>query len=227
VDVGGGLGSAMKLVTERYTHIRAVNFDQPHVISACKPMTSRILKLGDDAWCMDGWMHLELDRHWFRQGSWNSYFWLKFWSVAHQCWPSCSWNGGIVWHLTWRWKWLIQTEMHGEVRFHFLQAELVKLPWLCKLWNFCLRCIQCRLLVKARFVCMIEKRNWSELIEPWQEWSMWLGICLNPFPMTVTPSSWRSVCIHTPPPVLNYDELEYSLNHVCRLDTEFIIRNSR
>jgi hypothetical protein len=28
----------MKLITERYAHVRAVNFDQPHVISACKPI---------------------------------------------------------------------------------------------------------------------------------------------------------------------------------------------
>ena len=35
VDVGGGLGSSLKLITTKYPHIKGINFDQPHVIDTC------------------------------------------------------------------------------------------------------------------------------------------------------------------------------------------------
>uniref|UniRef100_A0ACD5XH38 Uncharacterized protein n=1 Tax=Avena sativa TaxID=4498 RepID=A0ACD5XH38_AVESA len=33
VDVGGGTGSTLEMITSRYKHIKAINFDLPHVIS--------------------------------------------------------------------------------------------------------------------------------------------------------------------------------------------------
>jgi caffeic acid 3-O-methyltransferase len=38
VDVGGGFGSALRLITARYPHIKAINFDQPHVFESCPPV---------------------------------------------------------------------------------------------------------------------------------------------------------------------------------------------
>jgi caffeic acid 3-O-methyltransferase len=32
VDVGGGLRVTLKLITSRYPHLKAINFDLPHVI---------------------------------------------------------------------------------------------------------------------------------------------------------------------------------------------------
>ena len=32
VDVGGGLGLALSLITSRYPHIKGINYDLPHVI---------------------------------------------------------------------------------------------------------------------------------------------------------------------------------------------------
>ena len=32
VDVGGGLGISLKLITSKYPHIKGINFDLPHVI---------------------------------------------------------------------------------------------------------------------------------------------------------------------------------------------------
>ena len=32
VDVGGGLGMTLDLITSKYPHIKAINFDLPHVI---------------------------------------------------------------------------------------------------------------------------------------------------------------------------------------------------
>ena len=37
VDVGGGLGSTLCAITERYPHIHGINFDLPHVIASCVP----------------------------------------------------------------------------------------------------------------------------------------------------------------------------------------------
>uniref|UniRef100_UPI003D18FC8F C-methyltransferase n=1 Tax=Rhododendron dauricum TaxID=880079 RepID=UPI003D18FC8F len=37
VDVGGGLGVALELITSKYPHIKAINFDLPHVIKHAKP----------------------------------------------------------------------------------------------------------------------------------------------------------------------------------------------
>jgi len=32
VDVGGGLGMNINMITSKYTHIQGINFDLPHVI---------------------------------------------------------------------------------------------------------------------------------------------------------------------------------------------------
>ena len=37
VDVGGGLGSTLNAIIERYPHIHGINFDLPHVIASCVP----------------------------------------------------------------------------------------------------------------------------------------------------------------------------------------------
>lgn len=37
VDVGGGLGTTLGAITERYPHIHGINFDLPHVIASCPP----------------------------------------------------------------------------------------------------------------------------------------------------------------------------------------------
>ena len=37
VDVGGGLGSTLGAITERYPHIHGINFDLPDVIASCVP----------------------------------------------------------------------------------------------------------------------------------------------------------------------------------------------
>ena len=37
VDVGGGLGSTLGAIMERYPHIHGINFDLPHVIASCVP----------------------------------------------------------------------------------------------------------------------------------------------------------------------------------------------
>ncbi|KAK0581600.1 hypothetical protein LWI29_015755 [Acer saccharum] len=33
VDVGGGLGTTLSVITSKYPHIKAINFDLPHVIN--------------------------------------------------------------------------------------------------------------------------------------------------------------------------------------------------
>jgi caffeic acid 3-O-methyltransferase len=38
VDVGGGMGTALAAITERYPHIHGINFDLPHVIASCLPL---------------------------------------------------------------------------------------------------------------------------------------------------------------------------------------------
>lgn len=37
VDVGGGLGVTLHLITSTYPHIKAINFDLPHVIKHSPP----------------------------------------------------------------------------------------------------------------------------------------------------------------------------------------------
>lgn len=37
VDVGGGFGSTLGAITERYPHIHGINFDLPYVIASCVP----------------------------------------------------------------------------------------------------------------------------------------------------------------------------------------------
>ncbi|KAI9076829.1 hypothetical protein K1719_041245 [Acacia pycnantha] len=37
VDVGGGLGVTLNLITSKYPHIQAINFDLPHVIQNASP----------------------------------------------------------------------------------------------------------------------------------------------------------------------------------------------
>jgi tRNA G46 methylase TrmB len=45
VDVGGGFGSALAEITARYPHIKGINFNQPHVIDACPPISVEIFQL--------------------------------------------------------------------------------------------------------------------------------------------------------------------------------------
>lgn len=47
VDVGGGLASSLRLITQRYPHIRGVNFDLAHVIEAC-PELPRVEHVAGD-----------------------------------------------------------------------------------------------------------------------------------------------------------------------------------
>jgi len=47
VDVGGGFASSLRLITERYPHLRGVNFDQAHVIEAC-PELPRVEHVAGD-----------------------------------------------------------------------------------------------------------------------------------------------------------------------------------
>ena len=37
VDVGGGLGVTLSIITSKYPHIKAINFDLPHVIKHAPP----------------------------------------------------------------------------------------------------------------------------------------------------------------------------------------------
>ncbi|XP_040378872.1 probable inactive methyltransferase Os04g0175900 isoform X2 [Oryza brachyantha] len=41
VDVGGGTGATLELITSRYNHITGVNFDLPHVIAQAPPFPCR------------------------------------------------------------------------------------------------------------------------------------------------------------------------------------------
>ncbi len=43
VDVGGGLGSSLALITAKYPHIRGINFDLPHVVAAAPPYPGTLL----------------------------------------------------------------------------------------------------------------------------------------------------------------------------------------
>ncbi|OMO64428.1 O-methyltransferase, family 2 [Corchorus olitorius] len=47
VDVGGGIGIALKIITSKYPHIKAVNFDLPHVL-ANAPTYSGVEHVGGD-----------------------------------------------------------------------------------------------------------------------------------------------------------------------------------
>ncbi|XP_057841455.1 (R,S)-reticuline 7-O-methyltransferase-like [Cryptomeria japonica] len=38
VDIGGGVGSALSIIVEKYKHIRGINFDLPHVIASALPI---------------------------------------------------------------------------------------------------------------------------------------------------------------------------------------------
>lgn len=42
VDVGGGDGSTLGMITSRYKHIKGINFDLPHVISEAPPRPGNI-----------------------------------------------------------------------------------------------------------------------------------------------------------------------------------------
>jgi caffeic acid 3-O-methyltransferase len=44
VDVGGGLGVTLNLITSRYSHIKGINFDLPHVIQHAPPYPGIIFK---------------------------------------------------------------------------------------------------------------------------------------------------------------------------------------
>ena len=38
VDVGGGHGAILSIILSKYPHIKAINFDLPHVVSKAKPI---------------------------------------------------------------------------------------------------------------------------------------------------------------------------------------------
>ena len=42
VDVGGGLGVTLELITSKYPHIKGINYDLPHVIEHAPPYPSMI-----------------------------------------------------------------------------------------------------------------------------------------------------------------------------------------
>ena len=41
VDIGGGTGSSLSMILKEHSHIRGINFDQPHVIAAAPPITGK------------------------------------------------------------------------------------------------------------------------------------------------------------------------------------------
>ena len=41
VDVGGGFGSSLRLITAKYPHVKGINFDLPQVIGACPPLPGK------------------------------------------------------------------------------------------------------------------------------------------------------------------------------------------
>ena len=43
VDVGGGFGSSLALISEKYPNLKCINFDQPHVIAKCKEVKGALL----------------------------------------------------------------------------------------------------------------------------------------------------------------------------------------
>ena len=43
IDVGGGLGVTLNLITSKYPHIKGINFDLPHVIQHAPPYLGIIL----------------------------------------------------------------------------------------------------------------------------------------------------------------------------------------
>lgn len=43
VDVGGGLGVTLNLITSRYQHIKGINFDLPHVVNHAPSYPGRTL----------------------------------------------------------------------------------------------------------------------------------------------------------------------------------------
>lgn len=45
VDVGGGVGASLALITARYPHIKGINFDEPHVVAGAPPMPGMALKI--------------------------------------------------------------------------------------------------------------------------------------------------------------------------------------
>lgn len=45
VDVGGGLGVTLNIVTSKYPHIKGINFDLPHVIEHASPYPGMISSL--------------------------------------------------------------------------------------------------------------------------------------------------------------------------------------
>ncbi|XP_020963079.1 flavone 3'-O-methyltransferase 1-like [Arachis ipaensis] len=47
VDVGGGVGNHLKLITSKYPHIHGINFDLPHVIE-CAPLYTGVEHVGGD-----------------------------------------------------------------------------------------------------------------------------------------------------------------------------------
>ena len=45
VDVGGGNGVSLNIITSKYPHIKGINFDLPHVIRHASPYPGKISTL--------------------------------------------------------------------------------------------------------------------------------------------------------------------------------------
>ncbi|RWV78315.1 hypothetical protein GW17_00060733 [Ensete ventricosum] len=43
VDVGGGVGTTLGMITAKHPHIKGINFDLPHVVSDAKPLPGLLL----------------------------------------------------------------------------------------------------------------------------------------------------------------------------------------
>ncbi|KAH9321211.1 hypothetical protein KI387_015850 [Taxus chinensis] len=48
VDVGGGVGSAVSMIVEKFSHIRGINFDVPHVVAAAPAPIPGVEHVGGD-----------------------------------------------------------------------------------------------------------------------------------------------------------------------------------
>lgn len=45
VDVGGGTGTTLQIITSEHSHIEGINFDLPHVIFRAPPLTGKLCSI--------------------------------------------------------------------------------------------------------------------------------------------------------------------------------------
>ncbi|KAM0949491.1 putative caffeate O-methyltransferase [Dioscorea sansibarensis] len=89
-DVGGGLGSILSIILSKHPHIKAINFDLPHVVSKAKPIRGVEFVGGDmfesvpngDAILMKEKLH-----------NWSDTYCIE---VLKNCWKALSNNGRII-----------------------------------------------------------------------------------------------------------------------------------